>query len=558
MGEHTAKIIWGYSPQSTRSFRKVPLASQLGTTEDSSLQPLPKRFLSAKPARGSYVAGNRLAVPRDVQISLRPTIAPSPTLPPSQHTVEPVKNDLDQEAFEMALARVFFVCALPFILLEAQVIRDFMAMVAPTLKLPSRQKLSTVLLQNVQDDVRMKVVDLINNHTYVSLVTDGWTDTNSSSIINFMVVSPGMPSMVWSSWFTRSKQHTARYFADKIEKVIGEIERETTAQVVGVVTDNASNMRSATEQVQIRRPNVVSGGCAAHVLNLLMQDVSRFDAVKAVVTRAVAVTRFVREHLALLDEFKRLQRGIRDSGMRARSLVLPVPTRWYSIHAYRYRGTPSNRKNYASLSSWFGMMASGAVCELLCLRYHIEYGVTSANEEEPEGEFAVLDANGEEPEAAFAVLDAIGSEEEDHDQAVDGIGMLSHAAETMSTTTSGQENMNQTATADLPDGGEYQRITAYVHSNAMAVAFLLDPAISFDDFVGDDDENIDEQVCMLATRCGLMTPANMAKLTAEIFKFKCMKRRGGEDLRMKYLEASPRDYWGAKHEKNYPLLKKVA
>lgn len=427
--------------------------------------------------------------------------------------MEPVKNDLDQEAFEMALARVFFVCALPFILLEAQVFRDFMAMVAPTLELPSRQKLSTVLVQNVQDDVRMKVVDLINNHTYVSLVTDGWTDTNSSSIINFMVVAPGMPSMFWSSWSTRSKQHTARYFADEIEKVIGEIERETTAQVVGVVTDNASNMRSATEQVQIRRPNVVSGGCAAHVLNLLMQDVSRFDAVKAVVTRAVAVTRFVRDHLALLDEFKRLQRGIRDSGMRARSLVLPVPTRWYSIHACM-RNVLNNRETLETLFldpsyetsrslSWNSVQSkklrlvielvrhdgfwsslrtivrmfdpiiealraleadngyiSGVYTWFRWLRYHIAYGVTSANEEEPEGEFAVLDANGEEPEAEFAELDAIGSEEEDHDQAVDGIGMLSHAAETMSTTTSVQENMNQTATADLPDGGEYQRITA--------------------------------------------------------------------------------------------------
>ncbi|KAF4139840.1 hypothetical protein GN958_ATG10948 [Phytophthora infestans] len=49
MGEHTVKIIWGYSPRSTRSFRKVPLAPQLGTTEDSSLQPLPKRVMFSPP-----------------------------------------------------------------------------------------------------------------------------------------------------------------------------------------------------------------------------------------------------------------------------------------------------------------------------------------------------------------------------------------------------------------------------------------------------------------------------------------------------------------------------
>lgn len=64
-----------------------------------------------------------------------------------------------------------------------------------------------------------------------------------------------------------------------------------------------------------------------------MQDVSHFTAVQAVVSRAVTVTRFIRDHLALFDEFKRLQQGVREAGMRARILVLPVPTRWYSVHA---------------------------------------------------------------------------------------------------------------------------------------------------------------------------------------------------------------------------------
>ncbi|ETM53360.1 hypothetical protein L914_03159 [Phytophthora nicotianae] len=146
----------------------------------------------------------------------------------------PARTILTKKHLRWHLLECFFVCALPFILLEAQVFRDFMAMVVPTMKLPSRQRLSTVLLPRVRDDVRKKVVNLINAHNFVSLVTDGWTNTNSSSIINFMVVAPGMPSMFWSSWSTRSKQHTARYFAEVIGKVIGKIERETTAQVVSV------------------------------------------------------------------------------------------------------------------------------------------------------------------------------------------------------------------------------------------------------------------------------------------------------------------------------------
>ncbi|ETP51507.1 hypothetical protein F442_03376 [Phytophthora nicotianae P10297] len=37
-----------------------------------------------------------------------------------------------------------------------------------------------------------------------------------------------------------------------------------------------------------------------------------------------------------------------------------------------------------------------------------------------------------------------------------------------------------------------------------------------------------------------------------------MKRRGGEDLRMKYLEASPLNYWGVKMKKTILFSKKVA
>eukprot|EP00644_Phytophthora_capsici_P006960 jgi/Phyca11/103983/e_gw1.8.800.1 len=155
-------------------------------------------------------------------------------------------------------------------------------------------------------------MELINQQDYVSLVTDGWSDINGASIINCMVVAPGMPSLFWSSWPTRSEQHTSTYLAGEIEKVIAEIESTTTARVISVVTDNAKNVRSASGHVQTRRPNVVTGGCSAHVLNLLMQGVGRLPFIAAIQKRAVAITRFVRDHLALLDEFKRHQQGIRD------------------------------------------------------------------------------------------------------------------------------------------------------------------------------------------------------------------------------------------------------
>jgi len=340
----------------------------------------------------------------------------------------------------MALARVFFVCALPFVLIEAPVFRLFLAMVAPTMKCLLRRKLSSVLLKRVRDELRVDIIRLINDQGFISIVTDGWSDTNSSSIINFMVVASGMPSMFWSSWSTRSERHTARYLAGEIDKVIAEFERETTAKVIAVVTDNVQNMRSATDYIHIRRPSVISGGCAAHVLNLLMQDVCRVPAIRSIQTRADTIALFVRDHLALLDEFKRLQQGLRDAGLRVRNLVLPVPTRWYSVHAClrsvlnsqellekrflsseyesfrdRYRATATGKTKLLYLSEvvrdngfWSGLrtivrlldpiiaalralevdgvFVSGVYRWFRWLRYHAAYGVTSPEEEEQQSE----------------------------------------------------------------------------------------------------------------------------------------------------------------------------
>ncbi|KAF4148939.1 hypothetical protein GN958_ATG01855 [Phytophthora infestans] len=77
MGEHTAKIIWGYSPRSTRSFRKVPLAPQLGTMEDASLQPLPKRVMFSPPPH-SPPPSRPLPTPAPARSPPMPTVAEVP------------------------------------------------------------------------------------------------------------------------------------------------------------------------------------------------------------------------------------------------------------------------------------------------------------------------------------------------------------------------------------------------------------------------------------------------------------------------------------------------
>ncbi|EGZ14812.1 hypothetical protein PHYSODRAFT_560955 [Phytophthora sojae] len=258
-----------------------------------------------------------------------------------------------------------------------------------------------------------------------------------------MVVAPGMPSLFWSSWSTRSEQHTAAYLVGEIDKVISDIESATTAHVVSVVTDNARNMSSARSHIQARRPNVVSGGCSAHVLNLLMQDVCRFPVIQAVRSRAVAVTRFVRDHLALLDEFKALQQGLRDTGLSTRNLVLPVPTGWYSVFAC-LRSLVRDNSFWDSLRTIVRLLdpiiealrqlegdnvfVSGGYKWFRWLRYHTAYGVTSPEQDDEEA------VDVPEPSEQAGVPGP--SEHEAVDQARNGIELLSNSVDLLAPTNS--------------------------------------------------------------------------------------------------------------------------
>ncbi|ETM31906.1 hypothetical protein L914_20595, partial [Phytophthora nicotianae] len=82
-----------------------------------------------------------------------------------------------------------------------------------------------------------------------------------------------------------------------LEKVLEDVNASTSAQVVSVITDNAKKIRSATSRVYICRPNIGDGGCSAHVLNLLMQDIFKVPAFRKIRRRAVTVARFVKNHL---------------------------------------------------------------------------------------------------------------------------------------------------------------------------------------------------------------------------------------------------------------------
>ncbi|KAF4134950.1 hAT family C-terminal dimerization region [Phytophthora infestans] len=234
-------------------------------------------------------------------------------------------------AFHHEVASAFYSSAIPFRVVENPKMRHILTKYCPGMPLPSRQDLASALLDDAYREERANVELVLRSQTYVTVATDGWSDPNSESIINFMITSPFMRPIFWCSIRTGEDRHTGMYMASALAKVIKEVEEIVgKGAVAAVVTDNAANMRKSWEILVKRIPSLTCNGCSAHTLNLLLKDMFGIEFMRDVLNKAVAITKFVRKRPALLYYFRSKQRQRIGSRQHRRSLILPVSTRWYS------------------------------------------------------------------------------------------------------------------------------------------------------------------------------------------------------------------------------------
>ncbi|GMF42331.1 unnamed protein product [Phytophthora fragariaefolia] len=101
--------------------------------------------------------------------------------------------------------------------------------------------------------------------TNLALITDGWSNKNGDSIVNFVLVNPRIPPLFWKSINSKADGHTAEYIAGTIWSTILEFESIIgSGKVTSVVTGSAANMKKAWRLVRKQRVNLVCTGCTAH------------------------------------------------------------------------------------------------------------------------------------------------------------------------------------------------------------------------------------------------------------------------------------------------------
>ena len=147
-------------------------------------------------------------------------------------------------------------------------------------------------------------------------MSDGWSSRTKKLIINFMIYCDR--NMIYhTSVDTTNISKTADYIFSLMDKVVDEVGEEN---VVHVVTDNEASFKAAGKMLMDKRKHLFWSPCAAHCIDLMLEDIGHMKAIKETIDDAKTITSFIYNSLKVVNLMKQHTRD--------RDLLRPGITRF--------------------------------------------------------------------------------------------------------------------------------------------------------------------------------------------------------------------------------------
>lgn len=164
-----------------------------------------------------------------------------------------------------------------------------------------------------------------------TLMCDGWTTITRRSLLNFLVYSS------LGTVFIRSVDST-EYVKDAtyLNKLFNEVIEDIGAEcVVQIITDNDASMKKAGMILMQQRPNIFWSPCAAHCLDLMIEDIAKRKMIKGVILKAKKITNFIYQSNRLIVMMKKYT----DNHELLRPGITRFATHFIALESlYKYRG----------------------------------------------------------------------------------------------------------------------------------------------------------------------------------------------------------------------------
>ena len=179
----------------------------------------------------------------------------------------------------------------------------------PAYNPPSYNAVRTKLLTNKKADVQREVNVTMGNSISkygVTICSDGWDNVQNRPLLN--VIQSGTKGDVFLGTIDTSGNYKDHFYvASQIRPFLQIVGPEN---VVQVCTDNAPVMASACRDIMQEIPHLYVQGCAAHCLDLLLEDWGKEDWVRRIVKKGRAICLFIKNHHAPQAIFRRLSPGL--------------------------------------------------------------------------------------------------------------------------------------------------------------------------------------------------------------------------------------------------------
>jgi hypothetical protein len=139
---------------------------------------------------------------------------------------------------------------------------------------PSYNAVRTSLLKAKKEEVERKTTTQLGDslhkiHKYgVTLCADGWDNVQNRPLLN--IIQTGTRGDLFLGTIDTIGEHKdAQYIAEQISTFVAKV---GSHNVVQICTDNAAAMANAGRTVMQSNPHMYVQGCAAHCLDLLLED----------------------------------------------------------------------------------------------------------------------------------------------------------------------------------------------------------------------------------------------------------------------------------------------
>ena len=227
-------------------------------------------------------------------------------------------SETEQEIFNLLLTRMIVNNSLPFSFVdkkkheEISGIAQIFKFIRPGITLPSSSKIKKKLIPQYYELVRGRVTHELKSalaEGFATLMFDSSEDVNQSPVTHFLVrvmVGPrlSIKTFFLASTYSGTSRTTADYYRDRAFEVIGkwfDIRR-----LVGVVTDNTSNVKNAREFIMNNTYGVVASQDQAHVADRLMEDIGEIAWISETLDAIVSVSVYIRRFRKVKEKVNQL------------------------------------------------------------------------------------------------------------------------------------------------------------------------------------------------------------------------------------------------------------